>query len=318
MIFLGDYPVDKVWLSWYCSFIGSKIMAKQPSIFEHMQRYNTEEACIAHFEKIRWPDGLCCIKCGGIRIFKFKTKGKTGKERFLYECVDCRYQYSVTTGTVFHDSHLPLTKWFLAIYLICSSKKGVSAKQLQRELDTSYKTAWYMAHRIRLAMQEDDGFCHKFAGVCEVDETYIGGKGTGKRGRGASNKIPVVGIKERTSGKVRLQAVKNVKASTLKDFIRAHASDGSEIHTDEFKSYLWLDSSEFTHRAVNHSETYVSVDGVHTNGVENVWSLLKRGIVGVYHKVSEKYLPLYLDEFSFRFNNRDNHNMLDRVLATCS
>ena len=147
---------------------------------------------------------------------KFKATGKTGKERSLYECVDCHYQYSVTTGTIFHDSHLPLTKWFLAIYLICSSKKGVSAKQLQRQLSTSYETAWYMAHRIRLAMQEDEDFCQKFAGVCEVDETYIGGKGKGLRGRGASNKIPVVAIKERTSGKIRMKAVNDVKASTLK------------------------------------------------------------------------------------------------------
>lgn len=292
-------------------------MTKQPSIFEIISRFGSEEKCIAHFEKIRWPDGLHCIRCGGVKVSKFQAKGKTGKERYLYECGDCRYQYSVTTGTVFHDSHLPLTKWFLAIYLICSAKKGVAAKQLQRELDVTYKTAWYMSHRIRLAMQEDGDFCHKFSGVCEVDETYVGGKGKGKRGRGASNKIPVVGIKNRTSGEIRMQAVKNVSSSTLAAFIRKHAASGAEIHTDEFKSYLWLDSSEFTHKAVNHSKTYVDGD-VYTNGVENVWSLFKRGVVGVFHKVSEKYLPLYLDEFSFRFNNRNNNNMLDTVLATCS
>jgi transposase-like protein len=292
---------------------------KQPSLFDVVNKFNTEEKCIAHFERVRWPKEITCPRCNSTRIMKFKADGKTGKERSLYECVECHYQYSVTTGTIFHNSHLPLTKWFLAIYLICSSKKGVSAKQLQRQLSTSYETAWYMAHRIRIAMQEDEDFCQKFAGVCEVDETYIGGKGKGRRGRGASNKTPVVAIKERTSGKILMQAVNNVKASTLKEFIRANAIAGSNINTDEFTSYLWLDSSEFVHSTVNHSETYVKYDKdgvVHTNGVENVWSLFKRAIYGTFHKVSAKYLPLYLNEFAYRFNNRDHLDMMDRVLET--
>ena len=292
---------------------------KQTSLFDVIDRFNTEEKCIAHFERVRWPEELTCIRCGSNHIAKIKAKGKTGKERSLYWCGNCDYQYSVTTGTIFHDSHLPLTKWFLAIYLICSSKKGVSAKQLQRQLSTSYETAWYMAHRIRIAMQEDQDFCQKFAGVCEVDETYIGGKGKGRRGRGASNKIPVVAIKERTSGKILMQAVNNVKASTLKQFIRDNVVPGSQLNTDEFTSYLWLDSSEFVHSTVNHSQTYVKYDKdgvVHTNGVENVWSLFKRAIYGTFHKVSAKYLPLYLNEFVYRFNNRDQFNMMDRVLGT--
>jgi len=291
-------------------------MNRPPSLFEILEKFRTEEACIAHLAQIRWPDGVRCLKCLGQRISEFHTKGKTGKPRHLYECMDCKYQFSVTTGTVFHDSHLPLTKWFLAIYLICSAKKGIPAKQLQRELAVSYKTAWYMAHRIRLAMQEDSEFCPKFVGIVEVDETYLGGRGTGKRGRGAANKVPVVGMKDRTSGQIRLQMVGNVKATTLAEFIRAHIAKGSHVHTDEFRSYLWLDSSEFTHSAVNHRDTYVR-DDVHTNGVENVWSLFKRGIMGIFHKVSSKYLPLYLDEFSFRFNNRDDINLLDKVLTTC-
>jgi transposase-like protein len=292
---------------------------KQPSLFDIVDKFNTEEKCIAHFERVRWPKEITCPRCNSARIMKFKADGKTGKERSLYECVECHYQYSVTTGTIFHNSHLPLTKWFLAIYLICSSKKGVSAKQLQRQLSTSYETAWYMAHRIRIAMQEDEDFCQKFAGVCEVDETYIGGKGKGSRGRGAANKTPVVAIKERTSGKILMQAVNNVKASTLKEFIRANAIAGSNINTDEFSSYLWLDSSEFVHSTVNHSETYVKYDKdgvVHTNGVENVWSLFKRAIYGTFHKVSAKYLPLYLNEFAYRFNNRDHLDMMDRILET--
>ncbi len=290
-------------------------MKKQASIFEHLKRFNTEEACIAHFERIRWPRGLRCLRCNGKRVFKFETEGKTHKARYLYECVDCRYQFSVTTGTIFHDTHLPLTKWFLAIYLICSAKKGVSAKQLQRELDTSYKTAWYMAHRIRLAMQEDPRFCRKFSGVVEADETYIGGKGQAPRGRSTSKKVPVLGLRERTSGKVLMKAVEDVSATTIADFIREHVKRGAELHTDEFPSYLWLDSSEFAHQSVNKTKSYVH-GCVHVNGVENVWSLFKRAVMGVYHKVSAKYLQLYLHEFSFRFNNRNQFDIMDRVLET--
>lgn len=286
----------------------------QPSIFEIFEKFNTEEKCIKHFEKIRFPDGLYCIRCESNRVMQFDAKGKTNKVRHLYECIDCRYQFSITTGTIFHDSHLPLMKWFLAIYMICSAKKGVSAKQLQRELHTSYKTAWYMAHRIRLAMQQDDGFLNQFSGICEVDETYVGGKGKGRRGRGSDNKIPVIGIKEKTSGKIRLRSAQNVKSETLAEFIRQHAEAGTEIHTDQFAAYNWLQYSEFVHKKVNHSIEYVSKDGIHTNGIENVWSLFKRGIVGTFHKVSAEYLDLYLDEFSFRFGNRNEYNMLDKVL----
>jgi transposase-like protein len=293
-------------------------MKTQPSVIEVVQKFATEEACIAHFEKIRWPEGPVCPKCGKTRIFKYETAGKTGKDRHLYQCVDCLYQFSVTVGTIFHDSHMTLTKWFLAIYLICSNKKGISAKELQRQLSVTYKTAWYMAHRIRVAMQEDKDFCQKFSGVCEVDETYIGGKQKGLRGRAVStNKVPVVAIKERTSGKIRMQAMKDVKGTTLAQFIRFNVAPGARVHTDEFAAYLWLDSSEFAHEAVNHQETYVDGE-IHTNGVENVWSLFKRGIMGVFHKVSAKYLPLYLNEFEFRFNNRDEFNMMDRVLFNCA
>lgn len=292
-------------------------MDKPPSLIEILKKFDTEEKCIAHFERIRWPNGLVCIKCGSPRVMKFKALGKTKKVRHLYECKDCHYQYSVTTGTVFHNSHLPLTKWFLAIYLICSAKKGVAAKQLQRQLSIGYEAAWYMAHRIRLAMSEDEEFCAKFAGICEVDETYVGGKSKGPRGRGAANKTPVVGIKERTSGKILMKAVDNVKASTLRGFIRKHALPGSEIQTDDFRSYLWLDSSEFVHNVVNHGEKkYVKAGNIHVNGIENVWSLFKRAITGVFHKVSAKYLPLYLNEFAFRFNNREQVCLLDEVLKT--
>ena len=291
-------------------------MGNAKSIFQVVSRFNTEYKCMQHLERIRWPKGVICLRCRSKRIMRFRADGKTGKERSLYECVDCRYQYSVTAGTIFHDSHLPLVKWFLAIYLICSAKKGVSALQLQRELEIgSYKTAWYMAHRIRLAMRDDPQFCRKFAGIVEVDETYIGGRRAGRRGRGAANKVPVVGIKERASGKVRLQAMSDLRATSLARFIRLYAKRGAEVHTDELSSYNWLDRSEFSHESVNHSETYVR-GNVHVNGIETIWSLFKRGIHGAFHHVSAKYLPLYLDEFAFRINHREHDNLLDAVLTT--
>lgn len=291
-------------------------MKTQPSLFETVSKFNSEEKCIAHFERIRWPHGLRCVKCDGKRVTRMESKGKTGKPRHLYWCADCRYQYSVTVGTIFHDAHIPLTKWFLAIYLICSAKKGIPSLQLKKELELgSYESALYMTHRIRIAMRDDPNFCAKFSGIVEVDETYIGGKKSGPRGRAAGSKIPVVAVKERTSGRVRMQAVENCSSQTLSDFIRERVERGAEVQTDEFGAYLWLDSSEFAHKSVNHGQTYVAPGNVHTNGVENVWSLFKRGIMGVFHKVSAKYLPLYLDEFAFRFNNRDEYNLMDKVLS---
>lgn len=191
-------------------------MAKKQSIFEVASKFNSEEKCIKHLEHIRWPKGLECPHCQSKRIMTFTAEGKTGKERYLYECIACRYQYSVTVGTIFHDSHLPLIKWFLAIYMICSAKKGIPATQLQRELEIgSYKTAWYMAHRIRLAMHDDPHFCRKYSGIVEIDEAYIGGKGKGPGRPVLSNKIPVVGIKERTSGKIRLKAIQDASKRTF-------------------------------------------------------------------------------------------------------
>lgn len=293
-------------------------MKTQPSLFETVSKFNSEERCIAHFERIRWPRGLRCVRCNGKKVKHLEATGKTGKPRHLYWCADCRYQYSVTVGTIFHDAHIPLTKWFLAIYLMCSAKKGIPALQLKKELELgSYESALYMTHRIRLAMRDNDPLLRKLSGIVEADETYIGGQHSGRRGRASENKIPVVAVKERTSGHVRMQAIESCSTQTLSDFIREHVVPGSEMHTDQFGGYFWLDSSEFAHKSVNHAQTYVAPGNVHTNGVENVWSLFKRGIMGVFHKVSAKYLPLYLDEFAFRFNNRDEFNLMDKVLETC-
>lgn len=159
-----------------------RMMNNEPSLLDIVSKFNSEEDCVAKLERIRWPDGLECPRCKSKRISKFTTKRKTRKPRHLYTCIDCRYQYSVTVGTVFHDSHLPLAKWFLAIHMICSTKNVLSARQLQRELHTSYETAWYMAYRIRLVMQEDPQFCQKFSGLIEVDGHS--GRRSARRGRG--------------------------------------------------------------------------------------------------------------------------------------
>lgn len=210
----------------------------------------------------------------------------------------------MTAGTLFHDSHLPLWKWFLAIYLMGESKKGISAKQLQRMLKVSYKTAWYLAHRIRDAMGEDEQ--PLLRGIVEVDETLIGGrrKGYGVNYRG--NKATVAGAITR-GGEIRLRLVPNARKGTLQGFITANVADDAEaIYTDNLRSYDGVGDENTRHETVNHSaEEWVRGD-VHTNTVESAWSLLKRSVVGTYHQISVKHLDAYLDEMEFRFNRRDN------------
>lgn len=234
-------------------------MAKKQSIFEVASKFNSEEKCIKHLERIRWPKGLECPHCQSKRIMTFTAEGKTGKERYLYECIACRYQYSVTVGTIFHDSHLPLIKWFLAIYMICSAKKGIPATQLQRELEIgSYKTAWYMAHRIRLAMHDDPQFCRKYSGIVEIDETYVGGKGKGPGRPVLSNKVPVVGIKERTSGKIQLKAIQDASKRTLSHFIRKNVEPVLRCILMNILLISGWTVLSLLIKPVNHSQTYVN------------------------------------------------------------
>jgi len=262
-----------------------------------IEKFGSEEKCRAYLEELRWPDGVECPRCEGRTISRIVRRNQ-------FECDGCRYQFSVTAGTLFHDSHLPLWKWFLAIYIISESKKGVSSKQLQRMLGVSYKTAWYLSHRIRDAMGDDAQ--PLLRGIVEVDETLIGGKregyGPGYRG----NKINVAGAVQR-GGEIRLRVVPNRRRAQMHGFIRANVADDAEaIHTDEFASYRGIGDGNTRHETVEHkADEYVRGD-VHTNTVESAWSLLKRSIVGSYHHVSLKHLPAYLDEMEFRFNRREN------------
>ena len=265
-----------------------------------MVDFDTDAECRQALEELRWPDGVCCLRCGSESISRIKTRKQ-------YDCNDCRYRFSATTGTIFNDSHLALPKWFMAVLLMCEAKKGISANQMKRTLGVAHKTAWYLCHRIREAMT--DTRPRRLTGTVEVDETYIGGKRRGM-GRGyVGNKAMVVGAVQR-GGKIRMKVEKRDDKATLQGFVADHVSPNvKNIYTDDHPSYQGLDNNSGDtglHQTVNHSaKEYVRGD-VHTNSIEGAFGLFKRGIVGSFHQVSHKHLDRYLDEFEFRYNNREN------------
>jgi len=280
-----------------------------------IERFQNEDKCRELLEDLRWPEGVECPRCDNMSVSEIR-------ERNQWECNDesCRYQFSVTAGTIFHRSHLPLWKWFLAIYLMCESKKGISANQLKRTLGISYKTAWYLCHRIREAMGNDPIIGPTLFGIVEVDETLVGGK---RRGVGTGNRIGktwVAGAVQR-GGQVRLEKIPNIRKKTLHAFIAKHVRDETEaIYTDELRSYIGVEDHNTRHETVTHHEDEWVFGDVHTNSVEGMWSLLKRSIVGSFHKISVKHLDAYLDELEWRFNNRDNPHIfrdtLQRMIAS--
>ena len=272
-----------------------------------IDNYSNDDQCRDLLKRLRWPAGIACLRCGSMGISEYK-------ERPVYQCNDCRYDFSVTAGTIMHDSHLPLRKWFLAIYLMCESKKGVSALQLKRTLGVAYKTAWYLCHRIREAMGNDPLEGPSLVGIVEVDETLVGGKTRGKGRAYKGNKTWVAGAIQRNGG-VRLERIPDVKRNTLHDFIRRTVKDEAEaIYTDELASYLGIAGHNTRHETVNHSMEEWTVGDVHTNSIEGVWSLFKRSIIGAFHKVSAKHLDRYLDELEWRFSNRDNDHIFVHTL----
>jgi transposase-like protein len=278
---------------------------KNMDLMKLMKECDTQDECRLILEELRWPDGVKCPSCKSDKISRIHKRSQ-------FDCDSCRYQFSVTSGTIFHDTHLPLPKWFAAAYLMCESKKGMSALQLKRTLHTGYQTAWYLCHRIRAAMQETNQ--PPLSGTVEVDETYVGGKK--RRWRPRSVKSVVIGIRQR-SGDLRLIHAEDAKSATVQQIIKANIGSHVEvIMTDESSIYPWalnhMDSGK--HKTINHSKQYAHGD-VHTNTVESAFSLLKRGIVGTWHKVDAKHLPAYLDEMCFRFNNRKNPYLFRDVLT---
>jgi len=260
-----------------------------------------ENKCKAHLEELRWPEGLKCPRCESTRV------SPTAQGSHIFDCLGCGYQFTVTAGTIFHDSHLPMWKWFLAVYLMTESKKGISANQLKRTLKISYKTAWYLCHRIRKAMEEATENEPKLTGTVEVDETYVGGRYDKRRKRLPHEKQAVMGLMER-HGKLEVKAISTNGRKILIPIIEGRVDTKATVMTDEYKAYKPLDK-EYHHEVVKHTaEEWVRGDAS-TNSIENAWSLFKRSIVGSFHQLSAKHVQSYLDEFEWRFNGRNNPHL---------
>ena len=284
---------------------GDLVMIEAIDLCELVEKFGDDQKCRNYLEHLRWPKGIVCPKCKGTKVSAILKR-----DRYNCDSESCGYQFSVMAGTVFHDTHLPLTKWFLAVYLLCQSRKGMSANQLKRMLRINYRTAWYLCHRIRHAMSEAPPL-PKLDGTVEMDETYVGGKKVGWGvGPAKRAKEVVIGIRQR-GGELRFFHAPNAKAPTLAKYIKENVSDDVDVMvTDEFVSYPFAVQRAGLppekHKTILHRDRqYVNGD-IHTNTVESAFSLLKRGIVGTWHRVSAKHLAAYLDEMTWRFNNRKN------------
>ena len=269
--------------------------------------FHDEDAARAYFEAQRWPDGKpVCPHCGSEHVHRLEGDSQRAG---LIQCNDCLKNFTVTVGTVMESSHVPLTKWALAFHKMAASKKGISAKQMQRELNLgSYRTAWFMCHRIREAMRLDDdvGPIGGRGKTVESDETFVGGKKKNvHRGKPEPKKHAVHALVERGGG-IRATHVPNISAKTLRATIKKHVAKGTTMNTDDALAYYHMSKEFAAHGVVNHSrDEYVSKDGkTHIQSAEAFFSLLKRGVVGSFHSVSEQHLQRYVDEFAFRWNTR--------------
>jgi transposase-like protein len=270
-------------------------------------RFTDDNAAREFLESVRWPNGPVCPHCGGVeRISRIerKSESRKGARPGLLFCGDCREQFTVTVGTVLERSKIPLHKWVLANHLLCSSKKGMSSKQIERMLGVTYKTAWFMTHRLREAMNPSVTVkIGSGGGTVEADETYYGNKPGRKIGRGMAHKHAIFSLVER-NGNVRSFHVPNVTAETLKPIMQAHMDNKAHLMTDDAGQYRILGPVSASHGVINHSSKEYVRGNVHTNTVEGFFSLLKRGIYGTFHSVSEQHLQRYVNEFDFRYNYR--------------
>jgi transposase-like protein len=289
------------------------------NIIQVFRKFPNQESCIQYLEQKRWPEKVTCAYCGSDKTYP-------ATKELRHHCNSCKKSFSVTVNTIFHDTRVPLQKWFLAITLIINAKKGISSRQLARDIEVNKDTAWSMAMRIREGMK-DNGML--LQGIVEMDETYVGGKPRKKgkkddddqnaspRGRG-TKKTPVVGMVER-GGNVKAEKVSKtcLKSKDLNALVRKHVNpEGSVLLTDEYKGYNKI-SEILKHYTINHSVRYVDGD-IHTNTIESFWAIVKRGIVGQFHKVSVRYLDKYLDEFCYRYNRRrvDAQLTFEEMLST--
>lgn len=286
-------------------------MAEQPlTLTTIAKHFSDEHEAYKLVESIRWPNGPICPHCGAVNhAYHLEPKGgerktRTGKTtyRSLWKCADCRQQFSVLVGTIFEDSHIPLSKWLLAIHLLCAGKNGVSALELSRTLSIAYRSAWFMAHRIRYAMARPP-LVDKLQGIVESDETYIGGRVKRADGKPLANKTPVVTLVER-NGEARSQVMKQVTGENIRAVLEEHIDTGAALMTDERSIYAGPGTMFTSHETVNHSADEYVRGNAHINTTEGYFSQLKRSLDGTYHHVSERHLERYLSEFDYRYNSR--------------
>jgi|SRR5579875_30912 len=285
-------------------------MNEKPKTLQQAIRYfSDEQVCIDAVAAMRWPDGPVCPHCNYNQHYYLATQRR-------WKCKKCGKQFSVKVGTVFEDSPIPLDKWLTALWMLANCKNGISSYEVARAVGVTQKSAWFMLQRLRLALQDETG--GKLGGEVEIDETFIGGKARNmhlsKRrakitGTGGAGKVAVMGLLER-KGRVRTQVVPNVRKRQLQPIVKQHVASGSKVFTDALQSYDGLER-EYIHQVIDHAKEYVR-ENVHTNGLENYWSLLKRTVRGTYVSVEPFHLFRYLDEQAFRFNNREDLDDGDR------
>jgi IS1 family transposase len=294
----------------------------QMTVQEWEAAFPTEDACAGYLVRHRWPLGIQCPRCGAPVTHSVSTMP------YKWQCYACApgsgYRFSHIAGTVFENTNKPLRDWFRVLHMMLTSKKGVSALQVHRTMGFgSYQTAWYMCHRLRGALANEE--FRKLVGIVEIDDTYIGGIGKNRhgphdpdnRGRSTKSKTAVIGAVER-KGNIVARVINRVDRATVRHFLNEAISRKVElIAHDDWPTYRYIFGAGEAHGAVNHSAKQYVHGVIHTNTIEGFWSLLKRGVVGTYHKVSRKYLPLYVAEFQFRYNNRGNENIFAEAIKGC-